>query len=179
MFGTRGGLYGYRGWPRPNTHRLELQLCYSLPVCHGRVDQVTGRPATVGPCGTGGADPQVLAGDGRRPWCATSAGSSSATGCCRPGWSSITCRPWRCSPPPGTRRCPATWWRGRPGCPDGASAGRFPPAGDHPGSGPPGAEPLAELFRRGCVPLATPATPGALWRGDSRPRPSWSIPHLT
>ena len=28
-----------------------------------------------------------------------------------------------------------------------------------------GPEPLAELFARGCVPLATPATPGAFWRG--------------
>ncbi|MGH2708185.1 MAG: transposase domain-containing protein, partial [Actinomycetota bacterium] len=28
-----------------------------------------------------------------------------------------------------------------------------------------GAEPLAELFARGCVPLATPSAPGAFWRG--------------
>jgi hypothetical protein len=28
-----------------------------------------------------------------------------------------------------------------------------------------GAAPLAELFARGCVPLATPGTPGAFWRG--------------
>ncbi len=28
-----------------------------------------------------------------------------------------------------------------------------------------GAEPLAELFARGCVPLATEATPGGFWRG--------------
>jgi hypothetical protein len=28
-----------------------------------------------------------------------------------------------------------------------------------------GAEPLAELFARGCVPLARPDTPGAFWRG--------------
>lgn len=28
-----------------------------------------------------------------------------------------------------------------------------------------GVEPMAELFRRGCVPLASPATPGALYRG--------------
>src|SRR5437867_3425886 len=28
-----------------------------------------------------------------------------------------------------------------------------------------GPEPVAELFHRGCVPLATPETPGAFWRG--------------
>ena len=28
-----------------------------------------------------------------------------------------------------------------------------------------GAEPVAELFTRGCVPLANPGTPGAFWRG--------------
>src|SRR5713226_8407577 len=28
-----------------------------------------------------------------------------------------------------------------------------------------GEAPLAELFAQGCVPLATPSTPGAFWRG--------------
>ena len=41
-----------------------------------------------------------------------------------------------------------------------------------------GVEPMAELFRQGCVPLAGPATPGARyrgWRPGPRPGPSPAV----